>query len=49
VLILPVQHWKNASLQAKFLVVELQLLLQDLPIDNQMHCNYERMRNMLTN
>ncbi len=53
---MPREHWKRGSIcinrvehAVKFLVVEIQLLLQGLEGDNGMHDDYVEMRNKLAN
>jgi hypothetical protein len=47
--ILPVALWPEVKLRPKFIVVELQLLIQIMKIDDQMHRNYAAMRDKMTN
>ena len=47
--ILPVGSWSTSSLPAKFMVVELQLLLQSMQGNERMHQNYATMRDKMTN
>ena len=47
--ILPVSLWSEVSLRPKFIVVELQLLIQIMKSDDQMHRNYAAMRDKMTN
>jgi hypothetical protein len=46
--ILPVSTWSTSSLRPKFLVVEMQLLLQKMKSNEQMHRNYATMRDKMT-
>lgn len=47
--ILPVQMWALSTLRPKFIIVEMQLLLQLLKSDERMHQNYASMRDKMTN
>ena len=47
--ILPVALWSDVRLRPKFIVVELQLLIQGMKCDEQMHRNYAAMRDKMTN
>jgi hypothetical protein len=47
--ILPVGKWSTSTLRPKFIIVELQLLLQIMKCDEQMHRNYATMRDKMTN
>jgi hypothetical protein len=46
---LPVALWADVNLRPKFIVVELQLLIQIMKSDDQMHRNYAAMRDKMTN
>ena len=47
--ILHVALWSEVKLPPKFIVVELQLLIQIMKSDDQMHRNYAAMRDKMTN
>ena len=47
--ILPVGIWAISALSPKFIVVELQLLIQIMQGNDQMHRNYATMRDKMTN
>ncbi len=47
--ILPVGKWSTSTLRPKFIIVELQLLLQIMKCNEQMHQNYATMRDKMTN
>jgi hypothetical protein len=47
--ILPVQMWTMSTLRPKFIIVEIQLLLQLMKSDERMHQNYANMRDKMTN
>jgi hypothetical protein len=47
--ILPVQMWSTSTLRPKFIIVEMQLLIQLMKSDEQMHHNYASMRDKMTN
>ena len=47
--ILPVRTWSTSALRPKFIVVEMQLLIQIMKSNEQMHRNYATMRDKMTN
>jgi hypothetical protein len=47
--ILPVQMWSSSTLRPKFMIVEMQLLIQLMKSDERMHRNYATMRDKMTN
>ena len=47
--IVPLQSWKNKNIRIKFLVVEIQLLLDRFKGSGEMHQSYVEMRNKLAN
>ena len=47
--IVPLQFWKNKDIRIKFLVVEIQLLLDRFKGSADMHQSYVEMRNKLAN
>ena len=47
--IVPLQSWKNKNIRIKFLVVEIQLLLDKFKGSVDMHQSYVEMRNKLAN
>jgi len=46
---LPVSAWTTSALRPKFIVVEMQLLIQIMKSNEQMHRNYATMRDKMTN
>jgi len=47
--ILPVGSWSTSALSPKFIVVEMQLLIQIMQGNDQMHRHYATMRDKMTN